>query len=123
MKKVLIVDDHAHTHRLIEVPLKSLGFQVLHADDGEEGVALAQRDRPDVIILDVTMPKLSGMDVLRTLKADEALRPVPVVMLTAQGDDEEVSAAMDAGAAHYLRKPFRPIDVTNLVRQLTGGAE
>jgi two-component system alkaline phosphatase synthesis response regulator PhoP len=118
MPRVLIVDDHQHTHRLLQAHLARFGMEVLSATDGEQGLAMAIAERPDLIILDVTMPRMGGREVLRTLKSDAELRAIPVVMLTALTEDDEVADAMQEGADYYLPKPFHPLEVSNLVRQV-----
>jgi DNA-binding response OmpR family regulator len=121
MKKVLVVDDHPHIRRLIQVNLAQIPLQVLTAGDGEEGLAAAIRERPDLIILDVMMPKKDGFQVLRELKASEALRDVPVVMLTIKARNADVAEGMREGAEYYLPKPFHPVELAELVRRILAG--
>src|SRR5437762_13751646 len=102
MKRVLVIDDHQHTHRLLEAPLSREGVQVLSAADGVQGLALAAAEKPDLIVLDVTMPGKGGFDVLRELKASDETRAIPVIMLTAQDEPEEIDTAMREGAAQYV---------------------
>src|SRR5262249_32763275 len=118
MKTVLIADDHYHTHRLVATRLRALGLRVVSATDGDEVLTIARAENPDLILLDVTMPKRDGLSALRELKANEKTRAIPVVMLTAQGDDAEVAEAMQAGALRYLHKPFDPTELGRVVQEL-----
>jgi DNA-binding response OmpR family regulator len=120
MKKVLVIDDHFHTHRLIQGPLGGQGWQVQSATDGEQGLSAAQAEKPDVIVLDVTMPRMDGLEVLRELKASDDTRAIPVVMLTARGEDADVAQAVREGADHYMQKPFHPAELCALLKRILG---
>ena len=106
--KVLIADDDEMVAELARMHLEAKGYEVLHAADGEATLRMAAAERPALILLDVTMPGLDGMEVLRRLSTDESLRGIPVIMLTARRYQEDVVAAVRLGARDYLAKPFTP---------------
>ncbi|MGA2035258.1 MAG: response regulator [Thermoguttaceae bacterium] len=106
MAKVLIVDDAADTVKLLAYALKNQGYDVSAAYSGREALEIAAIQRPDVILLDVMMPGMNGIEVCRRLKADAALRMIPVLLVTAKELDEDVIAGLDAGAEDYVTKPF-----------------
>jgi CheY-like chemotaxis protein len=102
--RVLLVEDDRFLRRVHEVALRQRGFVVVTASDGEVGLQLAQAERPDVILLDLVMPKLQGFEVLRLLKADPATEGIPVVILSSLSGDEDIRAAMKQGAAAFVTK-------------------
>jgi signal transduction histidine kinase len=107
MTKVLVVDDTPDMARLIAHAVKLQGYDALTALDGREALDLAAAEQPDVILLDVMMPGMSGLEVLRRLKADAELRVVPVILVTAMADEGDVVRGLDAGAQDYVTKPFQ----------------
>lgn len=114
--KVLLAEDEEDIQRLATMGLKKgNNWQVLLAADGEECLALARREHPDVILLDVIMPKLDGFATCERLKADTATKDIPVVFLTASAQEREVQRGLAMGAIGYLQKPFDPLQ---LPRQL-----
>jgi CheY-like chemotaxis protein len=122
MKKVLVVDDHPHTHRLVEIACGKLGAQWISASDGVAGLAAARAEKPDLILLDVTMPEKNGWEVLRELKSDAEMRAIPVVMLTAQDNEDEIAQALEGGARQYVRKPFHPLEIAGVLEKLLAEA-
>ena len=106
-RKVLIVDDEADNRELIEHILCDR-FKVLSAPDGEEGLRVARVELPDLILLDITMPKLDGIAVCEALRSNEATKHIPVIMLTASSDSERRIQSFMTGADDFLSKPFRP---------------
>ena len=116
---VLVADDDAFIRRLVTTTLEDVaGVTLVEARDGQEAVAVAARARPALILLDIAMPRLDGIEACRRLRADAATRGTTIVMLTAQtgGDDER--RALAAGANRYLTKPFSPLDLLRLVDEL-----
>ncbi|MDQ3669713.1 MAG: response regulator [Actinomycetota bacterium] len=112
--RILVAEDETIIRLDLRKTLEAAGFQVCgEARDGEEAVALAATERPDVAILDVKMPKLDGIEAARRILAE---RPIPIVMLTAYGQDELVSRAVEAGVFGYLVKPFRDSDLLPAIR-------
>lgn len=120
MKKILAVDDHTHIVRLIQVNLGKENT-VITAADGEEGLEKARRERPDLILLDVVMPKMDGFAMLRGLKADPELQHVPVIMLTVKAQNSDIVRGLHEGAQYYLPKPFHPSELQSLVRRVLAG--
>ncbi len=105
-QRILIADDNETNRDILEARLTANGYEVLHAGDGEEALAAAKEQRPDLILLDVMMPKLDGFEVCRRLKADPALSFVPIILVTAKADSKDVVEGLDAGADEYLTKPI-----------------
>ncbi len=103
---VLVVDDDPNLRLLVESALARDGYQVLQAEDGDQGLDVVRSARPDLILLDVNMPRMDGIAVLKQLRAQENTRHIPVLMLTVQGNEPATRAAFDAGASDYLAKPF-----------------
>lgn len=118
--KVLIADDDELVVELARTHLSAKGYEVLHATDGEATLRLAAGERPGVIVLDVMMPGLDGMEVLRRLGSDENTRQIPVLMLTSRRSHDDVVAAVKLGARDYLGKPFTPEQLLARVERLFG---
>lgn len=110
-KKILIVDDEAHIRMLIEQTLEDLedeGVEFFSADNGEKALQLIQSEKPDLVFLDVMMPKMNGMDVCSLVKKDDSLKDVFVILLTAKGQDFDRQKGQEVGANLYMTKPFDP---------------
>lgn len=116
MAKILLAEDDADIARLIVFQLKFHGHEVTHAPDGAEAVALARTTRPDAILLDWMMPVMDGLQATKTLKADAALRHIPVILMTARAQGQDIKAGLDAGAAAYLVKPFPLEQLVDTIR-------
>lgn len=117
MARILLAEDDADIARLIAFQLKFHGFEVTHVPDGAEAVSAARTNRPDAILLDWMMPVMDGLEATQTLKGDAALRDIPVILMTARAQGQDIKAGMDAGASAYLVKPF-PLD--QLVETIRG---
>jgi DNA-binding response OmpR family regulator len=115
---LLIADDDEDILTLVQMRLARSGFEVVVARDGEEAIRLAHDRRPDLAVLDWMMPKVTGLDVLRALRADAATADIPVVMLTARASDTDVQSGLDAGADDYVMKPFSPQELARRVQSL-----
>ncbi len=118
MAKILLVDDHPDIVRLLQMCLAHQGHTLLTASDGQEALDLLQAKRPDLVILDVVMPRVDGFRVLSRIKSDPELKETVVVMLTIHDHPEEVTLGLDIGADFYLSKPFKPAEVSSLVRRI-----
>ena len=105
---VLVADDEPHLLRLVKFRLEREGYRVLTAADGDAALQVARTEQPDLCVLDVMMPKRSGFDVLRELRADERFNSTKVIMLTARAQDRDVDAGFSLGADDYVTKPFSP---------------
>ena len=112
--RILIVDDEPHMLRLTELSLKKGGFDLLIGRNGHQAIDLAQRNHPDLIVMDVLMPEMDGLTALRALKQQPATAEIPVIMLTARGHVMTRQEAESSGAALFLTKPFSP---THLLRE------
>jgi DNA-binding response OmpR family regulator len=106
MARILVAEDEQHIAEMITFKLTNRGHEVVRARDGAEAVRLAGQENPDLILLDVMMPVLSGFEVLRKLKSDPACRTVPIIMVTAKGQEREVVGGLRDGATDYIVKPF-----------------
>jgi two-component system phosphate regulon response regulator PhoB len=104
VRRVLLAEDDRFLRKAAETALKRHGFTVVAAADGEEALRLARAAPPDLVLLDLIMPRMQGFEVLRALKADPATAPIPVVILSNLGQDGDMKQAMDAGAAGYFVK-------------------
>ena len=117
---VLCADDDADILALISIRLERAGFRVAQAADGEQALSLARELRPDVLVLDVMMPRLSGTEVLGALRGDDATAAIPVVLLSARAQEDDVERGLEAGADAYLAKPFQAPELIELVTRLAG---
>jgi len=122
---VVIVDDEESIRALVQATLEGPECRVLLAANGHEALAIANSEHPQVIVLDWMMPGMSGLEFLRRLAADPQLASIPVLMLTAMGQEKDRQAALDAGAKAFLMKPFSPLQLVGIVRETVnnGSAE
>jgi DNA-binding response OmpR family regulator len=122
LKKLLIVDDEDGVRALVRMTLDTGDYQIIEASDGHEALDLAREHRPDLILLDVMLPDLSGMDVCRKIKDDPDLASTTIVMLTARAQTSDVGDAEEAGADGYFTKPFSPIALMRKVESVLGSS-
>ncbi len=108
MQKVLVVEDTKEIASLVKFKLLSAGFEVTVAEDGRRGLELAGEIVPDLIVMDVMMPVMNGLETLMNLKNDRKLRAIPVILLTAQSTEQEIVRGLEIGAEDYITKPFSP---------------
>jgi two-component system, OmpR family, phosphate regulon response regulator PhoB len=106
MAKILLAEDEKQIADMIAFKLNNAGHQVVRAQDGEQAIALAGHELPDLILLDAMMPGVGGFEVLRRLKSSAALRTIPVIMVTAKGHERDVLNGLKGGAIDYIVKPF-----------------
>ena len=118
MPKILIAEDEPDIRDLVAFTLRFAGYEVVAANNGEEAVQVASREFPDLILLDVRMPRMTGYDACRAIKANPELKDIPVVFLSAKGQESEIQTGLDAGAEEYLLKPFAPDQLTDRVRAI-----
>ena len=121
-KKILLVEDNEFNRKIVRDLLARQPYDLLEAHDGEAGVAAARRDKPDVIVMDVQLPKLSGLDATRAIRAEPETATIPIIVVTSfalSGDDKK---AMDAGASAYLAKPYSPRQLLDTIRRMAGDA-
>jgi len=117
---VLVAEDDEDILLLVATRLRRDGFDVVTARSGTEALALAQERRPAVAVLDIGMPPPDGLEVVRRIRADEELRAMQLVLLTAKAQESDVRHGFDAGADAYVRKPFSPAELSERVRALIG---
>lgn len=115
---VLLVEDDPVILRLLEVNFELEGFGVLLAHDGEEGIRLATTEQPDLVISDIMMPNVSGLELVAALKGAEATASIPIILLSAKAQSADIKAGMAAGADDYVTKPFEPLDLVDRVNSL-----
>jgi len=108
MPKILVVDDEIHILKIIDYKLRTAGYTVIAATDGLEGLEKARVERPDLILLDVMMPRMDGFQALEALKRDPTTKAIPVFMLTVKGKEMDRLRGLQMGIAAYITKPFSP---------------
>lgn len=121
MAKILIAEDERDIRDLIDFTLKFAGHEVVATANGQEALdtALAmQDDPPDLIMMDVRMPRMTGYEACERMKADEGIKDIPVVFLSAKGQESEVQAGLELGAVEYILKPFAPDQLTAMVAEI-----
>ncbi len=116
MTKILIAEDEPDIRDLITFTLRFAGYEVIAAANGEEAVDFARREKPDLILLDVRMPRMTGYEACEVIKADEDIRHIPVIFLSAKGQESEIQVGLKAGAVEYLLKPFAPDQLTSRIQ-------
>ncbi len=121
-RTILIVDDDAFVRRPLEFILEAEGFRPILACDGEEGLRKVAEDRPDLVFLDVMMPGRDGFDVCRTLKNDPAYADIPIILLTARGQDHDKERGLALGAEEFMTKPYSPSELVHRVREILEAA-
>jgi DNA-binding response OmpR family regulator len=123
LTRVLVIDDEAPSRLLCRVYLEAEGMQVLEASDGPTGLEEARSERPDVILLDVMMPALDGWRVAERLVDDPSTQDIPIIFLTARAEFRDRARGLDLGGVDYVTKPFNPLELAALVRDLLGRIE
>lgn len=118
MAKILIAEDEPDIRDLVAFTLRFAGHEVVAVGNGAEAVQAAPLEMPDLILMDVRMPQMTGYEACQKIKADPRVANIPVVFLSAKGQDSEIQAGMAAGATEYLLKPFGPMELTEKVREL-----
>jgi DNA-binding response OmpR family regulator len=115
---VLLVEDDPVILKLLEVNFELEGYSVLLAHDGAEGIELARSSAPDLIISDIMMPNVSGLELVKALKGDDATKRIPIILLSAKAQTADIRAGMEAGADDYVTKPFEPLELVEHVQAL-----
>jgi DNA-binding response OmpR family regulator len=116
MTKILIAEDERDIRDLITFTLRFAGYEVIAATNGQEAFELAGQEMPDLVLMDVRMPRMTGYEACKRIKSEENTQHIPVVFLSAKGQEAEVNAGMEAGAEEYILKPFSPDELTEQVR-------
>jgi CheY-like chemotaxis protein len=120
---ILLVEDFDDTRLMMKMWLAKRGYRVIEAETGEEAITVAQRELPDLIIMDVLMPGMNGLDATQQIRQYHALRRTPIVAVSAYGADEYRSIALEAGCNEYVSTPFEPSHLGNLIEDLLGSDE
>jgi DNA-binding response OmpR family regulator len=115
---ILVVDDDPVILQLLQVNFEMEGFTVLTAADGVEGVERTRADRPDIVVSDVMMPRMSGLELVSALKGDPDTAGIPVLLLTAKAQQADVATGLEQGADDYVTKPFEPLELVDRVNRL-----
>jgi two-component system alkaline phosphatase synthesis response regulator PhoP len=118
MAKILIAEDEPDIRELVAFTLRFAGHEVVAGANGEEAVQLASQEMPDLILMDVRMPRMSGYEACKRIKSEPALQDVPVVFLSAKGQEAEIKLGLDAGAQEYVVKPFAPAELVERVKEI-----
>jgi two-component system, OmpR family, alkaline phosphatase synthesis response regulator PhoP len=122
-KRILVVDDEIYIVHILEFSLTMEGYTVLTASNGEEALKMIEQERPDLVVLDIMMPKLDGYEVCRHLRQDERFAGLPVILLSAKGRPVDREAGLQAGADDYIAKPFSPRKLLEKIRELLDRSE
>lgn len=117
-KRILVVDDEIYIVHILEFTLTMEGYEVLTAADGEEALRRLEQDRPDLVVLDIMMPKVDGYEVLRRIRADEEFHQLPVILLSAKGRPLDRETGLEIGADDYIVKPFSPRRLLEKIQDL-----
>ncbi len=123
LPKILIIDDEVDLVETVRFPLELEGYQVLVAYNGEEGLQLARKENPDLIILDLMLPKIDGFKVCRFLKFDDKYKHIPIIMLTARSQEKDRLLGKETGADEYITKPFDIDDLLNRIKKYISAKE
>lgn len=118
MAKILIAEDERDIRDLVAFTLRFAGHEVVAVSNGEEAVDATRVEMPDLIIMDVRMPRMTGYEACEKIKADPSLANIPVIFLSAKGQEAEIKTGLDVGADEYLLKPFAPADLSQRVGEL-----
>lgn len=113
---ILVAEDQQHIRSLIEYKLKNSGYNVICVEDGNAALKKAQELKPNLIMLDVMMPLMTGFEVLAALKQDDATKNIPILLVTAQSKEEEVLKGLELGAEDYITKPFSPNELVARIK-------
>jgi CheY-like chemotaxis protein len=118
MSKILVAEDERDIRDLLAFTLRFAGHEVVLANNGEEAVETAIQTNPDLILMDVRMPRMTGYEACKVMKANPDLKDIPVVFLTARGQESEIQQGLEVGAEEYLLKPFAPDQLTTRVKAI-----
>jgi len=120
-KKILLIEDEKDLSKAIGFRLEANGYTVISSYDGQDGYEKAKKEKPDLIILDLMLPKMDGYKVCALLKSDARYSKIPIIIFTARAQDEDMKMAKDAGANAYITKPFEPETLLSKIKELLNG--
>ncbi len=118
MARILVADDDVDIRELVEFKLSTMGHEIVAVGDGAAAVDACREQKPDLAVLDVMMPGVSGLDAIREIRADASLSDLPVILLTARAQESDVETGFDSGADDYITKPFSPRELASRVEAL-----
>lgn len=118
MARILVADDDVDIRELVEFKLTTLGHDVVAVSDGLAAIDACHANRPDLAVLDVMMPGVSGLDAIRAIRADPRLKDLPVILLTARAQESDIETGFESGADDYITKPFSPRELASRVQAL-----
>jgi CheY-like chemotaxis protein len=121
MNKILIIEDEPEQIQLISMRLKASGYEVVSASTAKEGLRVAGEDRPDLILLDILLPDISGLRAAESLKSDNMTKDIPIIAITAVGTPDIEEQCRNAGIGGFLRKPYESQDLVNKIKEYLGG--
>ena len=121
--RILVVDDEIYIVHILDFSLGMEGYEVITALDGEEALRKASETKPDLIVLDIMMPKMDGYETCKALKADEATKDIPVILLSAKGRNVDMQTGYDVGADEYITKPFSPRKLVDRINTMLGHSD
>jgi DNA-binding response OmpR family regulator len=119
-KQILIIEDDASVRLLLDKSLRARGYEVVACDDGLAGLTMLERLVPDLIIVDIMMPRLDGMTFVKAIKGNDSTKPIPVIFLTSNNDPKTMIAGINLGAKHYVTKPFQLDELLGKVAKVLG---
>jgi two-component system cell cycle response regulator DivK len=117
-KTILYVEDNELNRKIVRDLLRRTSYRLIEAPDGESGMAIAREQRPDLILMDIQLPKVSGIEATRTLRSEPATADTPIITITSFALSGDEQRAKDAGASAYLAKPYSPFDLLSMIRKL-----
>jgi len=120
-KRILVVDDYPQVVEVLKIRLESAGYEVLAAYDGQGALNVARREHPDLILLDVLLPKINGYKVARLLKFDKKFKEIPIIMLTSRAKQADAELGIEAGANEYIFKPYNPAKLMEMIAKYLVG--
>jgi len=120
-KKILLVDDEVQFVELVKMRLEVNGYTVIEAYDGQKALDIARREKPDLVILDIMLPRIDGYKVCRMLKFDEKYKKIPIIMFSARAQESDVRTGKEVGADAYIVKPFEPQVLLSKIKELIDG--
>lgn len=118
VKKILVIEDEPEFRMAVRMRLEANGYEVIEAEDGVVGLDMARNKNPDLILLDIMLPKMDGYKVARLLKSDEKYRKIPIIVLTARTQQKEQETAMAVGGDAYMTKPYKPQEILDTIAKL-----
>lgn len=123
MKKVLVVEDNNDNREVYVTVLRHYGYDVIEAVNGEQGLQKAQQEKPDIILMDLSLPVIDGWEATKRLKANQELKTIPVIAITAHAMSGDEARALEVGCNGYLSKPCMPKDIISIVKKFIGESE